>query len=118
MIILDTNVLSALMRTEPEARVLAWLDSQAPESIWVTSITVFESRLGLALLPQGKRRKALETAFAQLLEHDLENRVLPFDSSAATQSAILAARRQILLVGSHSLSFSRRDSCQRKQSAT
>lgn len=96
MIILDTNVLSALMRTEPEVKVLRWLDSQAPESIWITSITVFESRLGLALLPQGKRRKALETSFDQLLKDDLENRVLPFDSSAATQSAALAAKRQKL----------------------
>lgn len=96
MIILDTNVLSALMRSEPEVKVLRWLDSQAPESIWITSITVFESRLGLALLPQGKRRKALETSFDQLLKDDLENRVLPFDSSAATQSAALAAKRQKL----------------------
>ena len=63
MIILDTNVLSALMRPVPEAPVVAWLDHQPPESMWITSITLFEIRLGLALLPRGRRRQALESAF-------------------------------------------------------
>ena len=94
MIILDTNVLSALMRTAPEAAVVAWLDRQPADSIWITSITLFEARLGLALLPTGRRRLALETAFAQLLKEDLENRVLDFDSAAATEAASLAAERQ------------------------
>lgn len=94
MIILDTNVLSALMRTAPEASVVAWLDLQPAESVWITSITVFEARLGLALLPQGRRRRALEAAFAQLLEDDLENRVLDFDAAAATVAAAVAADRQ------------------------
>ena len=53
MIILDTNVLAALMRTVPEAPVVAWLDRQPAESVWITSITLFEVRLGLALLPSG-----------------------------------------------------------------
>ena len=94
MIILDTNILSALMRMVPEARVVAWLDRQPAESIWITSITVFEVRLGLALLPSGRRRQALEAAFAGLLKEDLENRVLDFDSAAATEAASLAAARQ------------------------
>ena len=94
MIILDTNVLSALMRTAPEAPVVAWLDRQPAESVWITSITLFEARLGLALLPTGRRRQMLETAFAQLLKEDLENRVLDFDSAAATEAASLAAERQ------------------------
>lgn len=94
MIILDTNVLSALMRTTPEAMVVAWLDRQPAESIWITSITLFEARLGLALLPKGKRRQTLEAAFTQLLEDDLENRVLDFDTAAATEAAALAADRQ------------------------
>lgn len=94
MIILDTNVLSALMRTIPEATVVTWLDRQPAESIWITSITLFEARLGLALLPRGKRRQTLEAAFARLLEDDLENRVLDFDAAAATESAALAADRQ------------------------
>ena len=94
MIVLDTNVLSALMRTAPDAAVVAWLDRQAVESIWITSITLYEARLGLALLPKGRRRLALEAAFAQLLEDDLENRVLDFDAAAATEAAALAADRQ------------------------
>ena len=94
MIILDTNVLSALMRTTPEAPVVAWLDHQPAESVWITSITLFEARLGLALLPAGRRRQTLEAAFARLLEEDLENRVLDFDSAAATEAASTAAERQ------------------------
>lgn len=94
MIILDTNVLSALMRQEPDPPVLRWLDLQAPQSIWITSITLFESRLGLALVPDGRRRRALESAFARVLDEDLENRVLPFDSDAAVHAATLAAQRQ------------------------
>src|SRR5450755_221659 len=94
MIILDTNVLAALMRNVPEAPVVAWLDRQPVESVWITSITLFEARLGLALLPSGRRRTALETAFARLLKEDLENGVLDFDSAAATEAASLAAARQ------------------------
>jgi len=94
MIILDTNVLSALMRTVPEAPVVAWLDRQPPESVWITSITLFEARLGLSLLPAGRRRQTLEAAFTQLLKEDLENRVLDFDSTAAAEAASLAAERQ------------------------
>ena len=94
MIILDTNVLSALMRKAPEGPVVAWLDRQPAESVWITSITMFEARLGLALLPSGRRRQALEAAFARLLEEDLQNRVLDFDSAAATEAASLAAERQ------------------------
>lgn len=94
MIILDTNVLSALMRKAPEEPVVAWLDGQPTESVWITSITLFEARLGLALLPRGRRRQALETSFGHLLEEDLDNRVLDFDSTAATEAALLAAERQ------------------------
>lgn len=95
MIILDTNVLSALMRAEPEPSVVAWLDQHAPESIWITSVTVFETRMGLALLPAGRRRKSLEAAYAHLIADDLENRILPFDQDAATEAAVIAAKRQL-----------------------
>ncbi len=94
MIILDTNVLSALMRTGPDAAVVTWFDRQPAESVWVTSITVFETRLGVALLPNGRRRRALDAAFTRLLEDDLENRVLDFDTAAAVSAASLAAARQ------------------------
>jgi predicted nucleic acid-binding protein len=93
VIILDTNVLSALMQKSADSAVIDWLDRQPPDSIWITSVTLFESRLGLALLPQGRRRAALVSAFSRLLEEDLENRVLDFDSAAATEAAELAAQR-------------------------
>jgi predicted nucleic acid-binding protein len=94
LIILDTNVLSELMQKAPDPSVVEWLDRQPAESVWITSITLFEARLGLALLPKGRRRQALELAFEQLLAEDLEERVLDFDRSAAEASAGLAAERQ------------------------
>jgi predicted nucleic acid-binding protein len=94
MIILDTNVLSALMREVPEAAVVAWMNQQPAASIWITSVTQFEARLGLALLPLGRRRQMLEKAFDRMLREDLENRVLDFDSAAAIEAASLAAARQ------------------------
>lgn len=94
MIILDTNVLSALMRAVPDKPVVAWLDGQPADSVWITSVTLFEVRFGLALLPSGRRRRGLEVAFGQLLEQDLENRVLDFDSPAADVASTLAAERQ------------------------
>ena len=94
MIVIDTNVLSALMREVPERAVVEWLDRQAAESIWITSITFFEARLGLALLPKGKRRQSLESAFDELMVEDLEGRVLDFDRPAAEAAAALAAVRQ------------------------
>jgi toxin FitB len=94
VIILDTNVLGALMRSVPDAAVVRWLDRQPAESVWITSITLFETRFGLALLPSGRRRQRLELEFDRLLREDLENRVLDFDSAAATEAASLAAARQ------------------------
>jgi toxin FitB len=94
LIILDTNVLSELMQKAPDPSVVGWLDRQPAESVWITSITLFEARLGLALLPSGRRRQALELAFEELLAEDLEERVLDFDRSAAEAAAVLAAERQ------------------------
>ena len=82
------------MRTVPDAAVLEWLDRQPADSVWITSITLFETRFGLALLPAGRRRQVLEAAFDDLLREDLENRVLDFDSAAANAAASLAAARQ------------------------
>ena len=94
MIILDTNVLSTLMNSRPDVAVVAWLDRQTTESIWITSITVFESRLGLALLPGGRRRQLLEAAFEQIVAVALDDRVRDFDRGAAAAAAALAAYRQ------------------------
>ena len=92
MILLDTNVLSALMRREPEARVVEWLDAQPPESVWTTSITVFEIRFGLGLLADGRKRELLESAFAKAIDEDFEGRVAVFDRPAAEAAGEIAAR--------------------------
>ena len=94
MIILDTNVLSALMQQTPDPEVVAWLDDQPAESIWLSSITLFEARYGLALLASGQRKNLLKERFDELLQKDLQNRVLLFDANAATQAAELAAQRK------------------------
>ncbi len=94
MIILDTNVLSAVMQDQGDPIIVTWLDRQAWESIWTTAITVFEIRLGLSTLTKGKRRIKLEAAFQQMLETILERRVLPFDEAAALAAGELAAERQ------------------------
>ena len=94
MIILDTNVLSALMRRDVEPIVIAWLDDQPPESIWTTAVTVFEIDFGLEILVDGRRRRQLEDAFDRLLEDDFEGRILPFERTAAQEAASIAARRQ------------------------
>jgi toxin FitB len=93
MIVLDSNVLSELMRPSPEPRVIAWLDRQAPASIWTTSVTVFEIRFGLHLMPAGKRRALYLEGFEKLLE-GLDHRIAPFDTEAAEHaSALMAARK-------------------------
>ena len=94
MIILDTNVISALMHVPPDPAVVAWLDQQPALSVWTTAITVFEVRLGLSLLPLGRRRERLEGEFAQVVMTDLDGRILPFDEAAAREAGDLAARRQ------------------------
>jgi predicted nucleic acid-binding protein len=94
VIVLDTNVLSALMRSSPDAVVVEWLDRQPADSVWLTSITVFEARFGLALLPKGRRRNGLERAFDRVLMEDLSSRVLTLDEMAAVTAAQIAADRQ------------------------
>ncbi|MCC7275625.1 MAG: type II toxin-antitoxin system VapC family toxin [Alphaproteobacteria bacterium] len=93
MIVLDTNVVSAVIRRAPEASVVAWLDRQAEADIWITTITVFEARAGLLRIPEGRRRAELEAAFLRLIHEDLDGRILTFDAASAEQAAQLAADR-------------------------
>ena len=95
MILLDTNVLSELMKKAPEPRVIAWLDRQPRTSIWTTSITVLEVRFGLQILPAGKRRELLLEAFETVLANLIARRVAVFDTAAAQHAAdLMAARRR------------------------
>jgi predicted nucleic acid-binding protein len=93
MIILDTNVVSALMQETPDGTVLDWLDQQPLKSVWTTAITVLESRFGLNKMAPGRRRAKLEDEFEQLISEDLEDRVLAFDYAAAEQTGALMARQ-------------------------
>ncbi len=92
MILLDTNVISALMQSNPDPAIVGWLDRQPPESVWTTAVTVFEVRFGLELLATGRRQ--LEEAFAKALAEDFEGRVLPFDQAAAQAAGAMAAARR------------------------
>src|SRR5437879_13462536 len=92
MIILDTNVLSALMRQIPDRRVIDWLDGQPRTSIWTTSVTILEVQFGLQIMAAGKRRSLLMQAFGGLLEK-IEQRVAAFDAPAAQQAADLMLTR-------------------------
>ena len=94
MIILDTNVLSALMRQVPDSKVVAWLDEQPRASIWTSSVTVLEIQFGLQIMPAGKRRSLLLDSFEKLLD-SMARRVAPFDLAAAQQaSGIMASRHE------------------------
>jgi predicted nucleic acid-binding protein len=93
MMVLDTNVVSALMQVAPEARVVAWLNRQPRTSVWTTSVTVFEIRFGLQIMASGKRRTALLQSFESLLER-IEHRVALFDDAAADHASDLMASRQ------------------------
>lgn len=92
MIILDTNVLSALMRQLPEQSVVDWLDRQPRTSVWTTSVTVFEVRFGLQILAAGRRRTLLTEGFEELLAR-MGQRVAAFDTAAAGQAGDLMAAR-------------------------
>ena len=94
MILLDTNVLSALMRRDPDVQVIQWLDRQPLTSIWTTAITTFEIRFGLQVMATGKRRSLLMAAFDRLLAEMIQQRIAHFDSAAARQAADIMAARQ------------------------
>jgi len=94
MVILDTNVLSALMREPPDPAVVRWLDRQPRLSVWTTSITILEIRFGIAILPVGKRQALLSDAFEKALDEKLDRRVAVFDADSALEASVLMAIRQ------------------------
>lgn len=92
MILIDTNVISELWKLAPNPRVLAWIDAQAVETLYLSAATVAELRFGLATMPTGKRR----TIYLDRLERDVvpifKGRVLPFDLDASQAYADLMAQ--------------------------
>ncbi|QDX81810.1 VapC toxin family PIN domain ribonuclease [Denitratisoma sp. DHT3] len=91
MIVLDTNVISEAMKSSADAGVMAWLNAQAAETLYLPSIALAEVSFGLAALPSGKRKSALSRVLDDLLEL-FEGRILPFDIDAARQYGELAAK--------------------------
>ncbi|MBE7561666.1 type II toxin-antitoxin system VapC family toxin [Acidithiobacillus sp. HP-6] len=92
MILLDTNVISEPQRREPDARVIDWIDGQALETLYLSTITVAELRSGIALMPAGKRRNNLHENLEKHLLPMFSNRILPFDMACTKAYADLLVK--------------------------
>ena len=93
MIVLDTNVVSELLRATPEPAVLAWLQQTSSTGLYTTAVTVAEIRYGIARLPEGRRRQTLHQAANEIFAA-FPRQVLPFDLAAATAYADVVADRE------------------------
>lgn len=95
-LVLDTNVVSELMRARPAPAVSAWVNARANASLWITSVTQAEMWLGARVLRPGQKRQALEAMLGLIFDEDFAGRIWPFDSAAANAYAdILSQRRAI-----------------------
>ncbi|MDP3961988.1 MAG: type II toxin-antitoxin system VapC family toxin [Pseudorhodobacter sp.] len=94
MILLDTNVVSELMRAEPAPTVLDWFGKHDAADLFISAVTEAELRTGVAILPKGQRRDRLYAAIDAMIEQDFQGRVLSFDSPAAKAYAEIAAQRR------------------------
>src|SRR5215472_5834671 len=94
MLILDTNVVSALMQEPVHPTVVRWLDHQPRISIWVTAITLMELRHDIECLDTGRRRSRLLRSLERLIEDKLDRRIAAFDAPAANATAMLMAQRR------------------------
>lgn len=94
MILLDTNVVSELMRATPDPKVERWLASQKQNQIFFSAISVAEIFYGIGVLPPGRRREDLRIAFQRILDQSFGGRVLPFDGPVAPHHAAIAIERR------------------------
>ena len=94
MVVLDTNVVSELMRDHPSREVIVWLDELPTRELFVTAVTEAEIRTGIAFLPEGRRRQGIADAAERVFDGLFSGRVLPFDSSAARVYAEIAVVRR------------------------
>ncbi|UQO38244.1 type II toxin-antitoxin system VapC family toxin [Burkholderia cepacia] len=92
MILVDTNVISEPLRREPNAAVIEWLDAQNVETLFLAAISLAEIRLGVAVLPEGRRREWLHQSIEQRVLPLFRGRILPFDDAASKAYASLRAR--------------------------
>jgi predicted nucleic acid-binding protein len=93
MIVLDTNVLSELMRPEPDRAVVEWVDAQEPAELLLTAVTVAEILYGIRRLPEDKRKSSLLEVAVLVLSNDFAERILAFDEAAAVHYAALVIER-------------------------
>ena len=94
MILLDTNVISELMRSEPAQTVLDWFGKHDAADLGISAVTEAELRTGVAILPEGQRRDWLQAAIDAMIDLDFQARILPFDNPAAKAYAEIAAQRR------------------------
>jgi len=94
MIVLDTNVVSELMRAVPDDQVVDWLDRQPATDVHLTAITVAELLYGVARLPDGRRKNELAEQIEEMLGEDFDHRVIPFDETSAGHYADIVVRRE------------------------
>ena len=94
MIVLDTNVLSELMRPTPEPRVLEWVDSVPVRHIAITAVTVAEILYGIGRMPNGRRRRELRSAAEVMFDQDFHDRILGFDAEAAVEYAAVVIAKE------------------------
>jgi toxin FitB len=94
MILLDTNVISEIFRVQPNPAVVAWIDSQSPEIMFLCTPVLAELCFGVAALPQGRRRQRFEDSISRLQHELFRGRMLVFDAAAAVEYGRIAAQRQ------------------------
>ena len=94
MIVLDTNVVSELMRPDPISNVVDWVAGQAAPNLYLSTISEAELRYGVEILPAGERRNRLLEEVEGMLREDFAGRILPFDSAASQAYAVIAAARR------------------------
>jgi predicted nucleic acid-binding protein len=94
VIVVDTNVVSEIVKVPANAAVLAWFAAQKPSELYVTTVTQGEVLYGIELLPQGRRRTSLHGAFANIFDDRFAGRILPFDEAAAHAFSLIAARHK------------------------
>jgi predicted nucleic acid-binding protein len=94
VIVLDTNVVSELMRGAPASAVVEWVDGQPATDLYLSAVTVAELLFGIARLPDGRRKSALAEQVEAMIREDFAHRVVAFDETAAAHYADIAARRE------------------------
>lgn len=95
MIVLDTNIISEMMKSIPDPKILSWIDKQEISELFITTVTIAEISYGIDVLPEGKRREALEEAFNKTLEQAFCHRVLSFDQESAYLYGKIMGKRKL-----------------------